>query len=103
VSEDEFLVLQMTDRLETSYSIGKTILKNPGSLNAVITCCKHEKAASRYNFDFLLHAAQTAFRITLGMPESSALIAVWQLEQSAASASRIASFPCGYSWRKNEL
>jgi hypothetical protein len=37
VSEDEFLVLQMTDRLETSYSIGKTILKNPGSLNAVIT------------------------------------------------------------------
>ncbi len=37
MSEDEFLVLQMTDRLETSYSIGKTILKNPGSLNAVIT------------------------------------------------------------------
>jgi hypothetical protein len=58
-----------------------------------ITFCKHEKAASRYNFGFLLHAAQTAFRITVGMVESSAVIATWQHEHSEASASRTASFP----------
>lgn len=58
-----------------------------------ITCCKHEKAASRYNFGFLLHAAQTAFRITLGIVDSSAVIAAWQHKHSEASASRTASFP----------
>uniref|UniRef100_A0A0A9FBR5 Binding n=1 Tax=Arundo donax TaxID=35708 RepID=A0A0A9FBR5_ARUDO len=65
----------MTDRLETSYNIGKTLLKYPGSLNAVTTLCKHKKASSRYTFDFLLHAAQTAFCITFGKLESSAVIA----------------------------
>lgn len=40
-----------------------------------ITFCRHRKAASRYNFDFLLQAAQTAFSITLGKLESSAVIA----------------------------
>lgn len=59
-----------------------------------ITFCRHRKAASRYNFDFLLQAAQTAFSITLGKLESSAVIAAGQQEHNEASASKIASFPC---------
>jgi hypothetical protein len=40
-----------------------------------ITLSKHKKAASRYTFDFLLHATQTALCIALGKLESSAVIA----------------------------
>jgi hypothetical protein len=40
-----------------------------------ITLSKHKKAASRYTFDFLLHATQTALCIAFGKLESSAVIA----------------------------
>lgn len=58
-----------------------------------ITSCKHEKAASRYNFIFFVQATEIAVITTLGAAGSSAYIASWQDEHSEATAYKIASFP----------
>lgn len=60
----------------------------------MITCSRHEKAASRYFFAFFLHAEDTKLIMALGLAGSPAEIALWQDAEREPNAYNTASFPC---------
>lgn len=60
----------------------------------ILTCSRHEKAASRYFFTFLVHAVNTKDKRAFGVEGLSAEIAVWQDLEIAPIAYKRASLPC---------
>lgn len=60
----------------------------------ILTCSRHEKAASRYFFTFLVHADDTKVKMALGVEGSSSEIALWQDLEIAPIAYNRVSLPC---------
>lgn len=60
----------------------------------MLTCSRHEKAATRYFFTFFVHAEDTTLKMALGVEGSSVEIVLWQDLVIAPIAYKRASLPC---------